>query len=255
MPHLHLASALILLGLGFIAAFIDSTVGGGGLISLPALLFVGLPPALALGTNKLGGTISALTSTFSYLHSRKITWRVVRYLIPLAFIGSVLGADLVRHLPTAFLRPLVVIMLIVVTLYTVFRRDLGKYMTYTGMSQRMRLFAVIVAVIIGFYDGFFGPGTGSFLIISFLLLGFDFVQASANGKVLNLASNVAALLTFAALHTIDYTYGLCLGAGMMVGAFVGSQLAIRKGVGYIRPIFIGVTVVMIGNQMWKLWLH
>lgn len=253
MSHIHLLTVLFLLLTGFLAAFIDSTVGGGGLISLPALMFAGLPPSLALGTNKMAGTMSALTSSLSYLKSGKIQYKLVSPLIPLSFVGSVAGAYLVHHVATAFLRPLVIVLLIAVTIYTIFKRNMGQTNTYRGASRRLFLISSLVALVLGFYDGFFGPGTGSFLIISFLFMGFDFVQASGNAKALNLASNVGALVTFAMVHSINYLYGGIVGGAMIAGAIVGSQVAIRKGVRYVRPLFIGVTILMIGQQLWT-WI-
>lgn len=249
LDHISTGMILFLCISGFIAAFIDSTVGGGGLISLPALLFAGLPPALALGTNKVAGTLSSLTSTLSYLKSGKIDFRLIRWLIPLSLLGSIAGADLVRHMPTSFLRPMVIVLLIAVAIYTILKRDFGSLSTYTGLKRSTAYLAALTALFLGVYDGFFGPGTGSFLIFAFLYLGFDFVQSSGNSKALNLASNLGALGTFAWLHAINYEYGLLMGLAMTFGAISGSQMAIRKGVTYVRPIFICVTLVLIGKQL------
>ncbi len=155
-----------LVGAGFLAAFIDSVVGGGGLISLPALLFAGLPPSLAIGTNKLAGTMSSLTSTVSFLHSGKIDFKLVRWLFPLAFIGSALGSYTVTLIPSQFLKPLIVILLIAVTVYTLFKKkNWGAVSTFTNLSVKSGILVAAGSFIIGFYDGFFfGPGTGSFLI-------------------------------------------------------------------------------------------
>lgn len=250
MPHIHLATVGILIVLGFLAGFIDSAVGGGGLISLPALLFVGLPPALALGTNKLAGTMGAVTSAVSFLKSGKIEFSLVKFLVPLSLLGSIAGASLVHFMPSAFLRPLVIVMLIAVTIYTLFKRDIGRESRYVRAGKKALTAACLTAAALGFYDGFFGPGTGSFLIIAFLFMGFDFIESAGNAKALNLASNIGALSTFAILGAIVYAYGLVLGAAMMIGAVVGSQFAIRKGVAFIRPIYICVTFVMIGKQVW-----
>lgn len=250
MHHLTIEIILFLFFSGFVASFIDSTVGGGGLVSLPALLFCGLPPAIALGTNKVAGTVSSLTSTLSYLKSGKINVKLVKYLLPLSLLASIGGAYAVHNLPTSFLTPLVIILLILVTIYTIFKRDLGTTSTYRGVTKRIGVAAVGIAVIFGFYDGFFGPGTGSFLIFAFILIGFDFVQSSGNAKALNLASNFGALGTFISLHAINYDFGLIMSVGMVVGAIAGSQMAIRRGVTYVKPIFICVTVAMIGKQLW-----
>ncbi|QQE78153.1 TSUP family transporter [Alicyclobacillus sp. SO9] len=252
MHHIALGTIIFLVISGFLASFVDSTVGGGGLISLPALLLTGLPPAVAIGTNKLGGTASALTSTLSFLKSKKVHLHLVKYLIPLSLVGSVGGAELVHYLPTGFLRPMVIVMLIGVTAYTVFKPNVGLASTYSGMTRKVGVIVVSVALIIGFYDGFFGPGTGAFLVFAFIFTGFDFVEASGNAKVLNFASNIGALVTFAGLRTINYEYGIVMAVSMMAGAVVGSQLAIRKGARYVRPIFIAVTLLLISRQLWGL---
>jgi uncharacterized membrane protein YfcA len=253
MDHLTIGLIVFLFVSGFIASFIDSTVGGGGLVALPALLLTGLPPAMALGTNKLASSLSSLTSTLSYLKSGKVDFRLTRWLFPLSLVGSILGADLARQLPSEFLKPLVVVLLIAVTVYTLLKKDFGMRSQRRALKAGLILGVAAVALVIGFYDGFFGPGTGSFLIFLFLFLGYDYVQASGNAKVLNFGSNVGALATFAYLHAVDYRYGLIMGVAMILGAVAGSQVAIRKGAAYVRPIFICVTLLLIGKQIWN-WL-
>ncbi|TCZ73424.1 hypothetical protein E0485_21190 [Paenibacillus albiflavus] len=245
---------LLLIATGFIAAFIDSVVGGGGIISVPALLALGLPPNLVLGTNKLASTMSSITSTTSFLLSGKIELKLVARLFPLSFIGAALGTYSVTALPSEFLRPLVVILLIVVTIYTLFKKNWGAKSTYSGVTAKKIILLIVAATCIGFYDGFFGPGTGSFLIFVFLMLGFDFVKASGNAKLLNFASNLAAFITFAMLGSIAYGYGIPMGLAMIAGALVGSRVAIKRGAAYVKPLFIGITVVLIGKQIWELWL-
>lgn len=241
---------LFLIVAGFIASFVDAVVGGGGLIALPALLFAGLPPAMALGTNKLAGTMSSLTSTVSFMRSGKINYNAVKYLFPLSLIGAALGSFTVRQIPSEFMKPMVIVMLIVVTVYTLLKKEWGAKSTYQGMTKKVAFLSAIVALVIGFYDGFFGPGTGSFLIFAFLMLGFDFVVAAGNAKVLNFASNLASLVTFMLLGFVNFQYGIPMGIAMIAGAIVGSRVAIRKGTTYIRPLFISVTVLLIGKQLW-----
>ncbi|EGO65552.1 TSUP family transporter [Acetonema longum] len=243
---------LILLAAGFVAAFIDSVVGGGGLISLPTFLLVGLPPHLALGTNKLAGTVCSLTSFLSFLRSGKIRLDIIKYLFWLSLAGSVAGAYIVQQIPPVFLRPLVISLLVLVAFYTFLRKNWGTNSRYTGLSAGMAVLAGLMAVALGFYDGFFGPGAGSFLLFGFLFFGFDFVEASGNAKALNFASNIGSLATFVLLGAVQYVYGLTMGIGMMIGACIGSQVAIRKGSTYVRPLFLGVTVAMISKQIWDL---
>lgn len=237
---------------GFVAAFIDATVGGGGLVSLPALLFVGLPPSMALGTNKLAGTMSAVTSFTSYLRSGKVNFRLVGPIFPLGILSAVVGAIIVHHLPSSFLRPFVLVMLILVAGYTLWKKNLGLEMRRSEFTVHTYIWTAAFALVIGFYDGFFGPGTGSFLMMGFVLLGFDFLFASGNARTLNFASNVGGLAAFAWVHAVRYEAGLVLGVCMMCGAFVGSKFAIRKGSKYVRPIFIGVTILVIGQQAYTL---
>jgi len=251
----HLMTFFILILSGFVAAFIDSMVGGGGLITVPALLLSGLPAPMVLGTNKLAGTMGSSTSTISYLVSGKVNFSVVKYWFPLSFIGSILGAYIVHQLPSSFLRPMVVVLLIVITIYTIFKRDSGKESTYRGLTKRMMWLAALIAVIIGFYDGFFGPGTGSFLIVAFLMVGFDFVTAAGSARALNFASNLGALLMFASLHAVNYTYGLTMGVAMVLGAIAGSRFAIRRGPSVVKPLFLTVTILLIGKQVWTLFIH
>ena len=251
MESIAVETILLLLTAGFIAAFIDSTVGGGGLISLPTMLLF-LPPNLALGTNKLASTICSLTSSYSFFRSGKVTMELIRWLFWLSLGGSIAGAMVVQIIPSHFLRPLVVCMLVLVAIYTVFKKEWGSQSTYSGLNRRLMTLGALAAAGLGFYDGFFGPGMGSFMIFAFLFLGFDFVEASGNAKALNLASNIGALGTFLVMDSVVYVYGLTMGVGMLIGAVVGSQVAIRKGTAYVRPLFLTVTTLMIGKQIWDL---
>ncbi|WP_236026430.1 TSUP family transporter [Alicyclobacillus suci] len=251
--HAHHPTIYIILAVsGLLSGFIDSTVGGGGLISLPALLFVGFPPAAALGTNKLAGTMGSLTSTLSYLRSGKVTYRIVLVAFPLAVLGGATGAVVVHHLPSSFLRPLVLILLILVAGYTFWNKRLGLTDNRTSLTRSVFLFACLAALVVGFYDGFFGPGTGSFFMMIFVLLGFNFVNASGNARTLNFGTNLGALGAFVTVHAVDYLAGIILGAGMVIGAIIGSQFAIRRGAKYVRPLFIGVTCFVILQQLYTL---
>lgn len=245
---------VFLLIAGFVAAFIDSVVGGGGLISLPALMFTGLPPSVVLGTNKVASTLCSLTSTASFLRSGKVDRKLAVWLFPLSFLGSVCGAYTVRHIPPEFLKPLVVILLIVVAVYTVFKKSWGAESTYEGLTRKTAILIGMAAFTLGFYDGFFGPGTGSFFIFAFLMLGFDFVVAAGNAKVMNFASNIGAVITFFMLNSVNLQYGLIMGVAMIAGAIAGSRLAIKSGTAYVRPLFIGVTSLLIGKQLWDLMM-
>jgi len=221
---------------------------------MPALLLAGLPPAAALGTNKLGGTASSMTSSIQFLRSGNIEKRLAFALFPLSFVGSALGSFTVTRLPSEFLKPLVVVLLVVVTIYTIFKKSWGKDAVYRGLTNARRAGIAAAAFVIGYYDGFFGPGTGSFLLFAFLLLGFDFVRAAGNARLLNFASNVASLATFLAFGLVNFAYGLPMALAMIAGAFVGSRFAIKRGAALVKPLFIAVTTLLIGKQLWDLWL-
>ena len=242
-----------LMGMGFIAAFIDAVVGGGGLISIPALLCTGLPPLTALGTNKMASVMGAFTSFFTFIRSGKVNMGLIKYLFPLSLIGSAAGVLTVRLIPPDFLRPLVLIMLILVAIYSVLKKNWGSESTYRGMTARMLILSGLTAFIFGFYDGFFGPGTGSFLLFAFLLVGFDFLGAAANARALNFASNIAAAVLFSYFGAVDFSYALPMGGAMIIGAFCGARMALSKGAAYVRPLFILVTTVLIGKQVWDLF--
>ena len=238
---------------GFCAAFIDAVVGGGGLISIPALLWVGLPPHLALGTNKAASTMGAVTSFVTFVRSGRVNGWLIRRLFPLSLIGSMVGVLAVRQVSPEILRPLVLAMLVLVLIYSVLKKDWGRENHFAGLTKKMLVLSGAVAFGFGFYDGFFGPGTGSFLLFAFLLLGYDFLGAAANARALNFASNIAALVFFAAFGLVNWSYALPMGLAMVAGAWCGAHMALRKGTGYVRPLFIVMTTVLVGKQIVDLW--
>lgn len=241
---------IILILFGFLASFIDSVVGGGGLIALPALLFTGLTPASAIATNKLVGSIGSLTSTLMFYRSGKLDIKSLYKLFPLVFIGSMLGAWTVHLMNPEVLKPLMLIMLAAVAIYTVFKKDWGSISTYKKLSLRHLIIFTVFIFAIGFYDGFLGPGTGSFLMFAFLMIGFDFIKAAGNAKFLNFGSNIAGLLMFMYLGQVNYAYGLPMALAGIVGAICGSKFAIKKGSGYVRALFIAVTSLLLAKNIY-----
>ncbi|WP_042460100.1 TSUP family transporter [Neobacillus dielmonensis] len=246
---------IILLVFGFLAAFIDSVVGGGGLIALPALLFTGLPPAAAVATNKLAGTVGSLTSTVMFYRSGKIDFKSIYKLFPLTFIGSMIGAWTVHLMNPELLKPLMLVMLAVVAIYTIFKKDLGTIATKRELSFRRYLIFVVLIFAIGFYDGFIGPGTGSFLIFAFLMIGSDFLKAAGNAKFLNFGSNIAAMLMFIVLGQVNYAYGIPMGIAQLAGAICGSRFAIKRGSSYVRALFILVTFLLLAKNAYDYLQH
>ncbi|MER2191703.1 MAG: TSUP family transporter [Solibacillus sp.] len=253
--ELDVIAIVTLVLFGLLAGFLNAIVGGGGLISLPALLMVGMPPAAAIATNKLAGSLGNFTSMMTFLRAGKINTKMLLPIIPFVFISSVCGALTVSAISPSILRPLVIVMLTVVFLYTVFNKGFGQAKTAVYATGKKKWLGLGLMVIIGFYDGFFGPGTGSFIIFVLLFMGFGFLEASASSKLLNFTSNIAALLTYLLLGMVNFTYGLILGVAMVIGAYTGSKVAMAKGLSFIRLLFIVMTFVLIIKNSYDYWLE
>lgn len=242
---------LVLVG-GFIAGFMNSIVGGGGMISLPIMLMLGLPTATALGTNKVSSVMGAIASSIGFLRSGHVNMHLMKRYVPLSFLGSVVGVGAVQLFSSGSLRTLVVVLLFGVCLLTIFKKDWGAYSTYRELTGTLLISGGIAAFGMGFYDGFFGPGTGTFLIFAFLLIGCSFVESAANTQILNCTSNIGAVLFFIFLGQVHWEYGLLMATTQILGSVVGTKLAILKGASWVRPIFIVVSITLIGRQLWLL---
>lgn len=229
---------------GFAAGFVDSIAGGGGLISLPVLLSVGLPPQLALGTNKLQGSFGTFSSSYNYIRNGKVDLKACWAGVVYTLVGAGIGAVFIQRLDPGFIRHLIPILLLVVFFYTLFSKGLGDRQRVAMMPAH--LFFFIFGLGLGFYDGFFGPGTGSFWTAALLvLLGHDLTRAAGATRVFNLTSNVVALAMFVIGNNVLYSAGLCMALGQVVGARLGSGMAIKKGARFIRPIFLTVVFLTI----------
>jgi uncharacterized membrane protein YfcA len=239
---------LILMVGGFSAGLIDSIVGGGGLIQVP-LLFTSLPkelPATLLGTNKLSSVFGTTYAAWRYAKRVELPWRTTLPAALAAFAGAYLGAMAVAWLPGELMRPLILGLLIVVAIYTFQGKDFGSahQPRYSGNTELT--FALLAGGIIGFYDGFFGPGTGSFLIFLFIrFFGFDFLHASAAAKVVNVATNLAALCYFVPHGYLLPVLAISMAASNILGSFVGTHLALRHGNGFVRIVFLCVVSALI----------
>jgi uncharacterized protein len=250
---MDLSTIVLLAVFGFVAAFIDSTVGGGGLISLPALLGLGMPPYLALGTNKLAGTISSATSSYTFIKNGKFDKKLMLILFPVSLIGAYFGAKTVLFVPQEFLKILVVVMMALIFVYTLFNKRFGQDSNYKGLTKFTLGIGIPFTFLIGFYDGFFGPGTGSFFVfLMVLLFGYDFVIAAGNGRILNLASNISALFVFTMEGKVVFMTGLIMGIAMLLGANLGAKMAIKTGVRYVRPLFLVVSITLIVKMVYEL---
>jgi uncharacterized membrane protein YfcA len=241
----------------FLAGLIDAVVGGGGLVQLPAL-FVLLPANLAasvplvFGTNKLSSMCGTAAALVQYSRTVRIPWGSVLPAGLAAFAFSALGARVVQSIDSAFLKPLTLFLLVAVAIYTYRRKQFGHLHAPRFLAHHERLMAVAVGIGIGFYDGFFGPGTGSFLIFIFIgLFGFDFLSASASAKVINLATNLGALVVFGLGGDVLFQYALPMGACNVAGALIGARLAILKGNRFVRVLFLAVVMVLIARFAWE----
>lgn len=249
---LTLTSLLFLCAAGFLASAVDSIAGGGGIISLPAIIAAGVPPHLALGTNKFASTFASFTSTMKFARSGKITFKLVKYQIPCTILGSALGVHTVLKLDERFLNILIVVMIFTVAIYTIFKKDFGHKDHQLPLTGARIAYGMLFAFALGFYDGFFGPGTGSFLIFLFIsVFGFDFVVAAANGKILNFVSNIVSLILFAVGGKIVYLAGIPMALSMIGGAWVGTHIAIHNGARVIKPIFVTIALLLIVKLIWQ----
>ncbi len=231
-----------------LAGLVDAIVGGGGLILVPALFatFPAAPPATLLGTNKSASVWGTSIATLQYARRVHMRWPVMLPAALAALVGSFVGAWVVTLIDPGFLRRLLPFILLAVLLYTLARKDLGRTHAPHLDQRRETLLACAIGAVIGWYDGFFGPGTGSFFIFLFVrLLGYDFLNASAAAKLLNVATNVAAIALFAAKGHVWWHVGLVMAVANVAGSLVGTRLALKHGAGFVRGVFIVVVGALI----------
>ncbi len=250
LPELTAAHYALLFAAGLVAGAVDAIAGGGGLITLPAMLGVGLPPPLALGSNKLGSVFGTASATWSFARQGAVDLRECVRGVVFTAIGALAGAVAVRLLNPALLGRAIPWLLAAIVIYMVFRPKLGE----TDRHHRMEApaFYAVFGLSFGFYDGFFGPGVGSFWTIAFVMvLGHNFVKAAAHTKVMNLASNAAALAFFAAAGAVVPGPGLAVGAGQLIGARVGAHLAMTRGARFVRPIFLVMATLTIAKLIYQ----
>ncbi|MCL2657853.1 MAG: TSUP family transporter [Betaproteobacteria bacterium] len=245
---------LLLGGGAFFAGLVDAVVGGGGLILVPLLLtsFPNSPISVLFGTNKVAAIVGTSSACIRYAKSIGIPWNVAAWVAATAFLGSWIGAQSVSLLHRETMKPLVLLLLILVGGYTFAKKDFGR-MEGHPIALRWRLpVALGFGGIIGFYDGFFGPGTGSFLIFVFIRwFGFDFLRASAAAKLVNVATNLGAILFFSTHDGVYWKLAAMMAVANLLGALVGAHLALRHGNRFIRWLFMLVVVVLIGKLGWE----
>jgi uncharacterized membrane protein YfcA len=235
---------LFLFVIAMIAGIVDAIAGGGGLITVPSLLVVGFPPMLALGTNRLQAVIGELTTSLMFIKSKQLSLKGMFVGVIFTSIGALTGSFLVSLIDKTCLELLLPILMCAITLYSITSKKL-KAADQCEAKWSTSRFMVTGGLLIGFYNGFFGPGTGSLWMLAFvILLGYTIKQATMATKPLNLVGNVISLLLFIVLGQVDYTIGLIMGVGQIIGSVVGSQFVIAYGTRLVRPVFIAVTVMM-----------
>ena len=254
MPFLEILSdytiwtILSLAILAFIAGFIDAVVGGGGLIQIPALLvfFPNAPVPTLFGTNKIAALSGTSIAAFQYSRRIKFDFKLLALISFCAFVASYLGAKTVSYINSATLKPLVLFILIAIAIYTFLKKDLGSLKTKQLSHQKQLIYAAITGLLVGFYDGFFGPGTGSFFVLAFVvILGFEFVEASAYSKVVNCMTNISALIVFIRQGNFMLEIAILMAVFNVLGSIIGSKMAIKRGNGFIRVFFLIIVAVMI----------
>lgn len=253
MAEPGLAQIALLTLVALIAGVVDAIGGGGGLLTVPAILWAGLPPHVAIGTNKGQSVFGAFAALARFARGGLVDPRRARVTFPLAIVGSLGGAALVLATPPSALRPIVVALLALAALFVGLRRGPPPQLAELPSPRTAAWLAATIALAIGAYDGFFGPGTGTFLIVAFAaLLGDGLARASASAKVVNFASNLAALALFASRGVVVWRVALPMAVAQLAGGWIGAHLAIRRGDALVRRVVVAVTLALAAKLAWDM---
>lgn len=245
---------VLLMFAGLAAGFIDAIAGGGGLLTIPALLWAGLPVQTALGTNKMQACCGTAIAVRNYTRAGLIHWREVRAGVLCTLVFAALGAWAVTLVDAGFLKRIVPWLLIAIAVYTALSPRMGQVKSEARLSPVP--FALIGGAVLGFYDGFFGPGTGSFWTLAcVLLLGLDLRHATAYTKVMNLTSNLASLAVFLLAGCVRFEIAGIMIIGQLAGAHLGSHMVIRNGPSIIRPVLLVTVLALAGKLIWEEWFR
>jgi len=250
MPPALFNPLVLLSGFSFLAGFVDAIAGGGGLIQLPAclILYPAAPLVAIIGTNKLASFFGTSVAAGRFARSVRLDWHVIGPAAAIAFLFSMLGSRTVSVLNPGILKPVVLALLIVSAVYVYIVKDIGLSHRPRHGRTRSLWFGLLVGAVLGFYDGFFGPGTGSFLIVIFAsFFGYEFLIASGSAKIINCATNLASVIYFVATRHILYTLALPMAACNILGALAGTHLAILKGSRFVRVIFLIIVAALIAK--------
>lgn len=232
----------------FIAGFIDSVAGGGGLVQLPALLNLtpGIEIPTIFGTNKIAGFAGTSIAALQYARREKLDYKLLLLIAAITAVAAFWGAKTLHLIDRDLLKPLILVILIIIALYTYLKKDLGARQTRELSPARQYFYGLGLGLVIGFYDGFFGPGTGSFLMLGFVVvLGFDFVIASAYAKIINSVANISALTVFIRNGNFILHYAVVMAVANILGNFIGSRTALKRGNAFIRMFFLIIVLLLI----------
>ena len=231
----------------FIAGFIDAIVGGGGLIQTPVglILLPNLPVSTVVGTLKIPAFSGTSFAAYQYLKKVDMNWKLLAIMMLLAFPSAFLGSTLLTYVSNDFMKPLLLVVLSLLVVYTYAQKNFGQHIAKNHSNRTQVLYAVLISFVVGFYDGFIGPGTGSFFVLAFIaLMGFDFLHASANAKMVNLATNFGSICLFMLKGKIIWAIAIPMALSNAFGGWMGAKLAINKGNSFIRIFFL---IVVIGT--------
>lgn len=250
MHHLSWITYIILLFVGSGAGIVDTIAGGGGLITIPALLMAGLSPAMSLGTNRLQSCIGESTAMVRFIYAGELKLKKLWIGLICAAIGSTVGTILIQMIHPTHLKKVIAILMLVILIYTIFSPKFAQEGEKPKMS--FNWFGLILGTSIGFYNGFFGPGTGSFYVVALMFfMAMNIKSAVIHTKPLNLIGNIFSFLFFALGGHVAYIVGIVMGIGQMIGAHIGAYFVLSKGSRLIRPIFITAVFLMTVNIIWE----
>ena len=247
MIDLDLLAWVLLVLAGFAAGWVDAVVGGGGLVQLPALLLVpGITPVQALATNKVGSIMGTSTSSITYARRVHPDFTTAGPMALAALAGAVGGAALASHIPAQAFKPIILVVLVGVFVYTLLKPSLGDRTRLRWEGNRHRVTAALTGLVIGVYDGVLGPGTGTFLVIALVgVLGYAFLPASALAKITNFATNLGALIFFVPAGHVIWHLGLAVGGANLAGGYLGARMAVARGSRFVRVVFVVVVGALI----------
>jgi len=255
-PILDLELWLILCSVAFLAGLIDSIAGGGGMLTVPALLTTGLPPHVALGTNKLAASFGSFTASVTFYRKNLFNPHYWRLSIIFTAVGAVIGTITVSYLSVTFLEKYIPVLIIITAFYTMISKTITtESISLPFINRRLKTKQMLQGVILGFYDGFAGPGTGAFWTASSsILYKINILLSSGLARSTNFVSNFCSLLTFFYLGYVNIAIGISMGIFIMIGAAIGANWAIKLGSKFIRPIFICVVILMSANLAYHAWI-